>query len=138
RLPFEKSVFWPLGSRCGHCLQPIRLYDNIPLVSYWLLRGRCRTCKTAFSPRYFFVELLTGLGFAGLFYVEVICNVHGLRILDPEHNFAIAWGVVPAEGWVLFGYHALLLSFLIVTSFSDLEHLEIPLSVTVTGMVVGL
>ena len=44
----------------------MRWYDNIPLVSYWLLRGRCRTCKAPFSARYFFVELFTGLAFAGL------------------------------------------------------------------------
>ena len=36
RLPLEKSLLWP-GSRCGHCFQPIRWYDNIPLLSYWLL-----------------------------------------------------------------------------------------------------
>ena len=38
RLPLEKSILWPPTSRCGHCLQPIRWYDNIPLVSYWWLR----------------------------------------------------------------------------------------------------
>ena len=63
RLPYEKSLFWP-NSTCGHCYQPIRWYDNIPLVSYWVLRGRCRTCKTKFSMRYFWVELFTGVVFA--------------------------------------------------------------------------
>ena len=48
RLPFEKSILWP-GSRCGRCFQPIRCYDNIPLLGYWLLRGRCRTCGQPFS-----------------------------------------------------------------------------------------
>ena len=43
RLPLEKSIIWP-GSRCSHCLQAIRWYDNVPLLSYVLLRGRCRTC----------------------------------------------------------------------------------------------
>src|SRR5262249_10159142 len=80
RLPLEKSIVWP-GSRCGHCLQPIRWYDNIPLLSYLLLRGRCRTCGTKYSGRYFLVELLTGLSFAGLFYLEVVADVHGL---DPQ------------------------------------------------------
>src|SRR4051794_14834977 len=76
RLPPEKSIFWPAGSRCGNCYQAIRWYDNLPLVSYWLLRGRCRTCGARFSMRYFFIELLTGLCFAGLFYVEVVDNIH--------------------------------------------------------------
>src|SRR5436305_11588297 len=83
RLPFEKSIFWPLGSRCGNCFQPIRWYDNLPLISYWLLRGRCRLCGASFSARYFLIELLTGLGFVGLFYVEIILNVHGLWAFDP-------------------------------------------------------
>ena len=48
RLPLERSLVWP-GSRCGYCLQVIRWYDNIPLVSYWVLRGRCRTCGATFS-----------------------------------------------------------------------------------------
>src|SRR5262245_39270460 len=52
RLPMEKSLLWP-GSRCGHCLQPVRWYDNIPLWSYLYLRGRCRDCGTTFSARYF-------------------------------------------------------------------------------------
>ena len=39
RLPLEKSILWP-GSRCGSCLQRVRWYDNLPLLSYWLLRGQ--------------------------------------------------------------------------------------------------
>src|SRR4051812_46826913 len=76
RLPLEKSLLWP-GSRCGSCYQPVRMYDNIPLLSYLVLRGRCRTCGARFSPRYLIVELVTGLGFAGLFYLEVVRNIHG-------------------------------------------------------------
>src|SRR5688500_3892673 len=78
RLPLEKSILWPRESRCGHCLQPVRWRDNIPLLSYWLLGGRCRSCGQGFSPRYFFVELLTALGLVGLFYLEVELNVHRL------------------------------------------------------------
>src|SRR6516165_8084402 len=73
RIPLEKSILWP-GSRCGHCLQPVRWYDNIPLVSYLVLRGHCRACGVSFSPRYFFIELLTGVCFAGLFYLEIVHN----------------------------------------------------------------
>src|SRR5215468_2447425 len=76
RLPLEKSILWP-GSRCGSCLKPIRWYDNLPLVSYLWLRGRCRSCKQSFSIRYFLVELLCAVGFAGLFYAEVVRNIHG-------------------------------------------------------------
>jgi leader peptidase (prepilin peptidase)/N-methyltransferase len=136
RLPFEKSVAWP-GSRCEQCLQPVPWYDNLPLLSYWLLRGRCRMCGARFSARYFFVELLTGLGFAGLFYLEVVQNVHALDALA-RRRVEIQHGVIPAEGWMIFAYHALLLSFLIVASAIDLEHMEIPPPVTFSGTLVGL
>src|SRR5947209_3479970 len=80
RLPYEKSLFWP-GSRCGKCYQPIRWYDNLPLLSYWVLRGRCRTCGATFSIRYFLVELFTGLAFVGLFYLEIVRNVLHVPLL---------------------------------------------------------
>jgi leader peptidase (prepilin peptidase)/N-methyltransferase len=138
RLPYEKSVLWP-GSHCFRCLQPIRWYDNLPLVSYWVLRGRCRRCGQTFSARYFLVELFVGLAFAGLFYLEIFRNVMNVPLLRPDHlGWQIEWGVIPLRAWVLFGCHATLMSFLIVASLCDLEHLEIPLSVTVTGTLVGL
>src|SRR4051794_18342308 len=93
RLPWEKSIFWP-SSRCGHCLQPIRLADNLPLVSYWVLRGRCRTCGQPFSVRYFVVELVTALAFVGVFYLGVYQNVQGLPALAP-HGYDIRHGAVP-------------------------------------------
>jgi leader peptidase (prepilin peptidase)/N-methyltransferase len=136
RLPWEKSVLWP-GSRCGKCFQAIRWYDNLPLISYLLLRGRCRVCGARFSVRYPLIELLTGVGFAGLFYLEVGENVLRLEVLR-QQQFAIAWGIIPLEGWLIWLYHATLFSFLVVASFIDIDHQEIPLSVTVTGTVVGL
>src|SRR6202008_4814993 len=74
RIPLEKSILWP-GSHCGSCYQAVRWYDNLPLLSYWLLRGRCRHCRASFSVRYFFIELLTAVGFAVIFYLEAILNV---------------------------------------------------------------
>jgi leader peptidase (prepilin peptidase)/N-methyltransferase len=136
RLPYERSLFWP-GSRCGKCYQPIRWYDNLPLISYWVLRGRCRTCGAAFSIRYFLIELLTGLAFAGLFYLEIVRNVLRLAFIE-DHQFSIAFGAMPWQAWAVFAYHALLLSFLLVVSLCDLDDMEIPLSVTVTGTLVGL
>jgi leader peptidase (prepilin peptidase) / N-methyltransferase len=137
RLPLEKSIIWP-GSRCGHCLQAIRWYDNIPLLSYLLLRGRCRACGTRYSPRYFLIELLTGLSFAGLFYLEVVRDVHGL---DP-HGIQVGrierLSLPTWQAWAVFGYHALLVCFLIVASFCDLDYREIPFSITIPGTVIGL
>lgn len=137
RLPLEKSIIWP-GSRCGQCLQAIRWYDNIPLLSYLLLRGRCRSCGSRFSVRYFLIELLTGLTFAGLFYLEVVRDVHGLdpngvQVARMERLSLPSW-----QAWVVFGYHALLVCFLIVASFCDLDYREIPFSITIPGTVIGL
>jgi leader peptidase (prepilin peptidase)/N-methyltransferase len=141
RLAYEKSILWPLGSYCGHCFQPIRWYDNLPLVSYWLLRGHCRKCKAQFSSRYFVIELLTAVAFVGLFYLDVVLNVHKLDALKPENlrlENQIQMGLIPFEGWVIFCFHATLVSLLIIASFIDLDHMEIPLSLTATGTVIGL
>jgi leader peptidase (prepilin peptidase)/N-methyltransferase len=136
RLPLEKSLLWP-GSRCGHCLQPIRWYDNIPLLSYWLLRGRCRMCGARFSIGYFLVELATGIGLAGLFYLEVVANIHGWKIFA-VHQQDIAAGLIPWQAWAVVGYHGLLFCFLLTAAVCDMGRREIPLSLTLTGTFVGL
>jgi leader peptidase (prepilin peptidase) / N-methyltransferase len=138
RIPYEKSVLWP-SSRCSNCFQGVRWYDNIPLISYWLLRGRCRTCGATFSSRYFWIELFTALAFVGLFHLEIVANVQDIRAFNPrEGGWQIPWGVIPLRAWLFWAGHAVLVSFLIVTTFTDLEHMEIPLSVTITGTFVGL
>jgi len=138
RLPFEKSLLWP-GSRCGKCFQPIRAFDNLPILGWWLLRGRCRTCGQPFAISYSLVELFTACCFAGLFYLEIGCNVLDLPFLrQPAVQQDIAWGIIPWQAFVVFGWHALLVMFLLITSLSDLQYLEVPLGVTVCGTVVGL
>ena len=62
RLPLEKSLWWP-GSHCGNCLKGIWIRDNLPIISYLWLKGKCRHCGAKFSPRYLWIELLTGLLF---------------------------------------------------------------------------
>jgi leader peptidase (prepilin peptidase)/N-methyltransferase len=66
RLPLDVSVVTP-RSRCPGCKELIAFYDNLPVVSWLLLRGRCRHCKIKISPRYLFVELLTGALFLGCY-----------------------------------------------------------------------
>ncbi len=65
RVPAGRSIVSP-PSACGSCGSLIRGYDNIPVVSWLLLRGRCRTCKAAISPRYPLVELGTAVAFAAV------------------------------------------------------------------------
>jgi leader peptidase (prepilin peptidase)/N-methyltransferase len=68
RLPRGESVVTP-RSHCPGCNNPVAAYDNIPLLSYVLLGGKCRHCRTRISPVYFIVELATGLLFAFLLLV---------------------------------------------------------------------
>ncbi len=68
RLPAGKSVVRP-RSRCPKCGKEIRAYDNIPVLSYLFLAGKCRSCKTRISPVYPAVELLTGLLFLACYLV---------------------------------------------------------------------
>lgn len=67
----ETREFWKGRSRCPHCEHPIASYDNIPVVSFLLLRGKCRHCKTPLSLRYLVVELLGGLLSFALFMQQV-------------------------------------------------------------------
>ena len=65
RLPLGESIVSP-GSRCPSCERPLAPWENIPVVSWLILRGRCRTCGTKISPQYPLVELLTAAAFAGV------------------------------------------------------------------------
>jgi leader peptidase (prepilin peptidase)/N-methyltransferase len=135
RLPYEKAIIWP-RSRCSSCVQPVRWFDNIPIVSYLVLGGRCRTCHSRFSVRYLLIELGTGLVFVGLFYVEMVANWLALPTID--RLWGLAPGLVPPNATVVFFHHALLVSFLLTASLCDLAEMEIPLSVTLWGTLIGL
>jgi leader peptidase (prepilin peptidase) / N-methyltransferase len=67
RLPLGLSVVTP-RSACPECKQPIAFYDNLPVLSWLILGGRCRHCKTPISPRYLLIEFLTGLLFLGCYW----------------------------------------------------------------------
>jgi leader peptidase (prepilin peptidase)/N-methyltransferase len=136
RLPFEKSIVWP-SSRCFACYQRIRALDNIPIVGYLRLRGRCRHCGAQFSCRYLWVELGTGLAWLGLFVAEVLFNWYDI----PALRFNPLAGNDPLPPWrslVIFGYHAVLLSCLIAAAAVDAEHRMIPALITFGGLVVGV
>jgi leader peptidase (prepilin peptidase) / N-methyltransferase len=136
RLPLEQSLIWP-GSRCGSCFQPIRGSANLPIVSYLLLRGRCRTCGARFSSRYFWVELGTAVAFAGLFYLDVLSNWQRLDFVA-NARWQMAGGWVPWQLWAFFVHRAMLLWFLLAASLCDLDGRIIPLPLTLTGTLCGL
>ncbi len=111
RLPLGLSVVAP-RSACPQCKQPIAFYDNLPVLSWLLLRGRCRNCKAPISPRYLLIELLTGALF-------VACYAYfGMTLATLKY--------------CVFGF--LLLGLI----FTDAETKLLPDKLTIPGLALGL
>ena len=96
RLPEEESIIWP-GSHCPHCKKPIRFYDNLPLISYFLLRGKCRYCKKTISLQYPLIEGITALSslflfmkfgpsLSYLFYFAFVAALTVMTVIDLYHQ----------------------------------------------------
>jgi leader peptidase (prepilin peptidase) / N-methyltransferase len=120
RWPEGKSVVRP-ASHCMACGTPIRFYDNVPVVSYLLLRGRCRHCRASFSPRYLVVELAMALLSVGVARITMLTA--------PD-----AWLAGLGQYFALFAFvWALLTAGLI-----DLETFLLPDAITLPGIAVGL
>jgi leader peptidase (prepilin peptidase) / N-methyltransferase len=97
RLPLDESIAFP-ASHCPACNSPIKFYDNVPILSWLILGGKCRSCKNPISARYPLVEALTGLVFAAIFWhtgLSAILPVHlafgaalvALVFIDAEHMY---------------------------------------------------
>ena len=111
RIPIGESIVFP-PSRCPHCQKPIRPIDNIPIVSYLLLRGRCHNCAAPISARYPVVEAITGVAAA-----------------------AAVWRFdVTVDALVAFVFVAAL----IVITFIDFDHQIIPDVISLPGIAIGL
>ncbi|MCC6544622.1 MAG: prepilin peptidase [Nitrospirae bacterium] len=111
RLPMEKSIISP-ASNCPQCRTSIKFYDNIPILSFLMLRGRCRDCGTSISAQYILIELINGAGYV-----------------------LIAWKFgFNAET----AFYALLFSSLLTASVIDLYHQIIPDVITIPGIIIGL
>ena len=111
RLPLGKSLASP-PSACPQCARPLRWFENVPVVAWIVLGGRCRTCRTPISGVYPLVEAFTGAVF-----------VWGW------------WQYGPS--WLLFS-HLLFACALIVLFFIDLRHRILPNAITLPGIVIGL
>ncbi len=112
RLPRGMSVSSPRRSMCPSCRQPIAAYDNIPVLSWLILRGRCRKCGTRITPRYAIVELICGLLFLFVFL-----------------HFGLTFATLK------FCIFAFLILGLI---FTDAETHLLPDKMTLSGLVIGL
>jgi len=111
RIPRNQSIIWP-ASRCTSCSNPINFYDNVPIFSYFLLRGRCRSCKAKISGRYPLVEALNAF-----FYLLVFWR------------YGLAWSSA---------IYFVFCSALIVITFIDYDFQIIPDRITLPGIPIGL
>ena len=112
RLPISKSIANPPRSMCPSCDSLIRFYDNIPVISYLWLKGRCRHCNAPISIRYMLVEVITGIAALSVFLK------FGLTL----------------ESLVYFTF----ISSLLVITFIDIDHKIIPNVITLPGIPIGL
>ncbi len=110
RIPQGESIVFP-GSHCPRCNHALTPWDNIPVISFLLLRGKCRFCQAPISWRYPLVELLT----AGLFLLVV-------------HSFSLTWSTL---------VYLILTSAFIVISFIDFDHQIIPDKISLPGILIG-
>jgi leader peptidase (prepilin peptidase)/N-methyltransferase len=113
RIPAGESIVRP-ASRCMSCGKPVQFYDNIPIVSYIFLMGRCRYCKTGLSLRYPLIEFLNAA-----LYVLVLMR------------FSAGSPWVPAT-------YCVFVSALIVIFFIDIDHQIIPDSITLPGIPIAI
>jgi leader peptidase (prepilin peptidase) / N-methyltransferase len=111
RVPREQSIVLP-ESACPSCRAPIKAYDNIPILSFLILRGRCRKCGAGISPRYPGVEALTGLLFAAVTWHD------GL-------SFALAFDLAFTAS-------------IVALIFIDAEHMILPNAITYPGILFAL
>lgn len=111
RLPKDESVVKP-RSYCYGCKSPIKWYDNIPILSWFFLKGKCRKCGAKFSFRYPLVELIMGVLFA-LSY----------------HYAGLSWTLLE---YLIFVFG------LVVCTFIDIDHMILPDEFTLSGIVIGL
>jgi leader peptidase (prepilin peptidase)/N-methyltransferase len=111
RLPLDLSINKPRRSFCPNCKQPIPWQQNLPLLSWIVLRGRCAKCGARIAFRYFAVELVTALLFLAI------------------------WQAFP---WPIAVVYWVFISLVIVGTFVDLEHFIIPDQITIGGMIAGI
>lgn len=127
RAPRGESIVSP-PSHCPKCNSPIKWYQNIPILSWLALRGKCANCKAPISPRYIFVEALGGClflaaFFAAFFKYSYVCSSGSVYWASALGSLLVAWI------WI---------SLMIVGSFIDFDHQLLPDFTTVGGMVLGI
>ncbi len=133
RVPRELSLSEPLWSFCPACSAKIRWYDNLPLISYVRLLGRCRDCGCRISPRYPMVEMLGALIVLLIFDAFFVSGTHaGLGNKIPS----ITWQL--SEDWPVLLAHITLFASLLAMAAIDIEHYWVDVRFTSVATVAGL
>jgi len=132
-------------SHCPYCQTPIRIHDNIPILGWLLLRGRCRHCRHGISIRYPAIEFLNGLLFVLVYWFEIPPEITGAFTdsslytpLGPQGDWKSAWCSPMAVLHWRYLYHMVLVETLVVATFIDFDLRIIPDAVTVPAMIAGL
>ena len=140
RMPRAESIVWR-ASHCPYCNQPIRATDNVPILGWLRLGGRCRTCRLPISPRYPIVELITAALFTTLAYVELFsggANLPGRG--DAAHYYGLTRTILDTR-WdlvVIYGFHTLLLSVLLSMVLMRWDDQRVPWRLAITTGLLGL
>ena len=122
RVPLGESIAFP-GSHCPQCDAPVRAYDNIPVLSYLILGGRCRSCKVRISPVYPMVEFLVGL-----LYLLCFFKVRNQFSFEAE----------PLKYGLTLVAHIIFVSLIVPLIFIDLRHKLLPDVITKPGFAIML
>ena len=137
RLPAGKSLVYP-GSHCPRCNHPIRWYDNVPILGWIVLRGRCRDCGGRISVRYPTIEAITAAMFLAVGVIEGLSGGANL----PPRPVAVADGVIfPPLGLGVLGgicaYHLLLLTTLLAAVLIEHDTGRLPVKLAVPAVLIG-
>ena len=138
RLPAGRSIVYP-GSFCPKCMHPIRWYDNVPILGWILLGGRCRDCSEPISLRYPLVEATLAGMFLALGWVEFLGDGANLPLRFVVVSDEVIYGPLGIGQLAgLLGWHLLLLSTLLATALIQYDGHRPPWRLFAPGLVVGL
>lgn len=116
------------SSACPECGKPIRRIDNLPIISYWWLGGRCRDCQTPIPSRYFYVEVIGMAIFASLFLFELVTGAANIPGFVYYHYTGIIWIILYTK-WSVVGIyflHCMLFSCLLMLGLMEQDKLQAP------------
>jgi leader peptidase (prepilin peptidase)/N-methyltransferase len=127
RLPLGKNLLWPPSS-CPKCQARIRATDNLPVIGWLRLGGRCRDCREPISPRYPLVEAACGAMFFALAFVELFTGGGNLPVRPVDLYPGVVWNALyfASDAIALYFFHAVMLSALLAVALIDHDRLPTP------------